>query len=446
MNEPQVSVVKSNCRRLTPLVLWLFFNNPNILSQDIRDDLRKKQEEDKDDLSRIKKGSLYPERMRIFCFDILCKSVLSKVPIILEGPNRITFDIISESLEHVADNWKERNYIQCRHGISFLFKIHGSGWTNTDIFHKKHFYDEDQKFRPTSRSIVEASSQKKIFNQIERSYAAACVATAHGPTQLPHRDHFTQAYFTSHGSTPPRPSLLDFIAKCASEKLQEDIQKNPLLKSSYQSIERSMDETALVAVGMIAEECLVASLLPFARAHVAKCRRLDYEIQNSKAKDSNANSEEFDDDSPSYALNAFSHWTVPCELAIADLATEAATHCRDMPSFPSTRPPDLKAKGSSEFLYDIPSLSEILNESSSSDKELLRIEAAKQEWYSKHSTNINSDSDFLKVFLNRKAIRTDDINTEKVAAAIRSLDHGDDKLARDLNLPIPKVVLKYDST
>ena len=85
----------------------------------------------------------------------------------------------------------------------------------------------------------------------------------------------------------------------------------------------TLDDTALVALGMAWEEAITASLLPLARQHVARCRKLE-----ETAKDTNSITTEPD-------MDAFHQWTLPPEQAIWKLAQEEVA----TPGIPSARPP-----------------------------------------------------------------------------------------------------------
>lgn len=90
-------------------------------------------------------------------------------------------------------------------------------------------------------------------------------------------------------SSPPRPSLLGFINNKVSKLL---------IDSEQNSLWESFDDSSLVALGMVWEEMLTASLLPFAEEHVQRCRRLGQDDNNA----------------------AFDEWTLPPDEAILKLS------------------------------------------------------------------------------------------------------------------------------
>lgn len=91
-------------------------------------------------------------------------------------------------------------------------------------------------------------------------------------------------------SLPLRPAMLEYIQDKASEMVSEDPEPGGLWGS--------FDQSALVAVGMVMEDVLTASLLPLAEQHVQRCRTIN---------DRN---------------EAFTQWTLPPLEAIAKLATK----------------------------------------------------------------------------------------------------------------------------
>ncbi len=157
---------------------------------------------------------------------------------------------------------------------------------------------------------------------------------------------------------PPKPSFLDFLSRCTSMKVAqqklsgaktdksrnngsgtsvaiendssgmdegdmtkqpcpEDIQKSKESASEvsgdakyHKKMDKSktdgmlMDETAAVAIGILAEECLISALLPLAKEHATRCRQLD---QNSPSYEKNRSS-------------SFVEWMLPSDQAMANLS------------------------------------------------------------------------------------------------------------------------------
>jgi hypothetical protein len=91
----------------------------------------------------------------------------------------------------------------------------------------------------------------------------------------------------------------------------------------------SLDNSALVAAGMLWEDMITASLMPLARQHVARCRRLE---QRKKENESSNDDEVANDGSEE--VDPFQEWTLPPEQAIWRLAQEGVKS-----ELPSTLPP-----------------------------------------------------------------------------------------------------------
>lgn len=94
-------------------------------------------------------------------------------------------------------------------------------------------------------------------------------------------------------NVPLRPSLLGFIQ---SEMVRK------LITTQEQELWQCFDTSALVAMGMILEEMLTASLLPLAEQHVRRCRGLDTDDQ------------------------AFQHWTLPAEEAVMEIVRRSSNN------------------------------------------------------------------------------------------------------------------------
>jgi len=91
----------------------------------------------------------------------------------------------------------------------------------------------------------------------------------------------------------------------ANEKVNE-------LKNLY----GSFDETALVSLGMLIEECMNVTLFPLARDHVSRCRMLDHLKHHQEEHDKiETGQQEF----LSTSNDPYTQWTLPPDEAIAHL-------------------------------------------------------------------------------------------------------------------------------
>jgi len=82
----------------------------------------------------------------------------------------------------------------------------------------------------------------------------------------------------------------------------------------------SLDDSALVALGMVWEGMITASLLPLARQHVARCRRLE-----QQRTEDTASGEVFKRSEEEDRMDPFQEWTLPPEQAIWRLAQEGVS-------------------------------------------------------------------------------------------------------------------------
>jgi hypothetical protein len=440
--------------RMTNLALWLFLNHPEVLTEETREGLHLTQEAEKETKIRRTK-SPFSTGMRRCCTELLNKFIPnSKSLINLGGPKRITLELIKEYVETQAmgPKSKHRRYIDIKAGIGWLHRLEGLDWEKSELF--RDFTDfirnsrktvvpsiketemilkrKKRKWTPLSKPLDEAARNHNIYNQIDRSYTVECVAASHGPTHVPYTNHFTQASFSVRSNVPPKPSFLDFIAKCGSMKLDSSQSKNPEMSSIYQRMEQTMDETALVALGIMAEECLVASMLPLARSYVDLCREKDVAL-HSLARDDPQN------DEGSYNLKSFAHWTKPCEEAIVELASRSNEKNSAIPILPSTRPADLTAKEPSKLSFTVPSISKILGKPFQIEERLLE-EAAEREWFAKQSTASALDKELRCLFSKAGSNEKDTSHLNQVASALEALERNDSRLAMDLNLPIPRII------
>jgi hypothetical protein len=111
-----------------------------------------------------------------------------------------------------------------------------------------------------------------------------------------------------------RKRLLTMHVPCPTSKFDPKTKKSSRKRkasSKKSHLYKSLDDSALVALGMVWEEMITASLLPLARQHVARCRRLEH---NMAPRSSDV-----------VHTDPFQEWTLPPEQAIWRLAIEGVT-------------------------------------------------------------------------------------------------------------------------
>ncbi|GAX14999.1 hypothetical protein FisN_12Lu395 [Fistulifera solaris] len=116
---------------------------------------------------------------------------------------------------------------------------------------------------------------------------------------------------------PPRPSVLRYLHDCFVKIIEKDYASNGEEKEPQKdACWESLDTSALVALGVIVEEMLTASLVPLAEMHVHRCRHIE---------DQQVSSEE---------------WTLPPTEAIMKLmASYTPSYVNPLGSLPTTRTP-----------------------------------------------------------------------------------------------------------
>lgn len=132
----------------------------------------------------------------------------------------------------------------------------------------------------------------------------------------------------------------------------------------------SLDDSALVALGVVWEECLTAMLLPLAQRHVEKCRALE-QLQQEKNP---TNTTHWKDLQP----DAFQEWTLPPEEAVVRLTTDQKPHTKargafDLGCLPTAHPPTWSTR--------TPSVDDVLLSSGSPKA---RKQAVVEEWCRRH--------------------------------------------------------------
>jgi hypothetical protein len=169
-------------------------------------------------------------------------------------------------------------------------------------------------------------------------------------------------------NVPLPPSMLFLLHEAAAEHLlaknkndlkqQQPQQKHKISKinnkpsNNNHNIFECFDLSALVALGMVLEESITASLLPLARVHVARCRRLEEQEQEVSSKRTTAAC------ARESRHSLFKEWTLlPAEAvaklqvydnsnsidATIDNGSACTSKTMQETALPSTRPPNRNA-------------------------------------------------------------------------------------------------------
>jgi len=114
------------------------------------------------------------------------------------------------------------------------------------------------------------------------------------------------------------------------DRRSEDINIRDVDTSTYSTISKhnhnNMDTSTYIAIGMAIEERLTKSLMPLARAHVERCRRLELERDTSSVSggidlgSNSANTNESTQNPKRLVSDPFHAWTLPAAEAVAELA------------------------------------------------------------------------------------------------------------------------------
>lgn len=117
---------------------------------------------------------------------------------------------------------------------------------------------------------------------------------------------------------------------CPAKKAKPEKNEATKLDNGRTHLYESMDTSALVALGMAWEDAITTSLLPLARQHVARCRRLEQQkLSETRSTHDMSNRSEQE-----ARMDPFQEWTLPPEQAIWRLAQEGTSA-----SLPSSLPP-----------------------------------------------------------------------------------------------------------
>jgi len=217
----------------------------------------------------------------------------------------------------------------------------------------------------------------------------------------------TRLWHVPNGGVPPKPTFVDFVCICASAKLSqnekgENIEKggqcgfvecgsnimsdddsssqdsvsedgsaygelkqeyklgicksyttkwlsnkeeHDSRKQEYKRMQLCCDETAALALATIFEECMISSLLPFARQHIARCRKGNLVNLKNNSK---------------YHDQFYSTWTLPVEEAIVDMSANGMASSGSETCIPSSHYPSLDLKVTNDSLHSLPSLHDLL--------------------------------------------------------------------------------------
>lgn len=133
----------------------------------------------------------------------------------------------------------------------------------------------------------------------------------------------------------PATNILKAIDEATIAASLSDQERQPRKRTSNGPLWEAMNHSTAVALGILAEEMITATLLPLAEKHVKRCRWLQ-ERQEESAR-SNRNSNEIK------ALGseaAFHHWTLPPEEAILQIFHTEITDSASTSGKPSQSTPD----------------------------------------------------------------------------------------------------------
>lgn len=120
---------------------------------------------------------------------------------------------------------------------------------------------------------------------------------------------------------PIRPSVLQYLHNCFVEVIEKEETSNQEPERGNHPCWEAFDTSALVALGITAEEMLTAALIPLAEMHVHRCRQI------------------VDDET------SFEQWTLPPTEAIMKLmASQSPSFVSPLGSFPTTREPSRISK------------------------------------------------------------------------------------------------------
>ncbi|KAL7479725.1 hypothetical protein ACHAW6_005452 [Cyclotella cf. meneghiniana] len=122
---------------------------------------------------------------------------------------------------------------------------------------------------------------------------------------------------------PPPPSQIDFLQHRLEKELVEQFQVLHPHADPENNWKRAgellgcVDSSALLAIGIAIEEVMTASLLPWAKAHVEHCHRLE-RLHNLQSSDGLEQEEK--ESTTQSCVNPFVVWTLPISEAILELA------------------------------------------------------------------------------------------------------------------------------
>ena len=162
------------------------------------------------------------------------------------------------------------------------------------------------------------------------------------------RDQVCQLGLSHIPVAPPPPSQIEFLLNRFVGRMAKtlepgsDISENATIdnnNSQIQQMKKKLDASALVSIGMGVEDVMTMALLPLARAHVDRCRRLEKEKHHRAI---------YKDNSQPHSRNApredpYVAWTLPPNEAAMELTRDNLVD-HNTCYIPSSKPPTVNHK------------------------------------------------------------------------------------------------------
>ncbi|KAL3797698.1 hypothetical protein HJC23_000243 [Cyclotella cryptica] len=156
---------------------------------------------------------------------------------------------------------------------------------------------------------------------------------------------------------PPPPSQIAFLRHRLQKALVERCKVLYPDESMENHSKRAevllgcLDSSALVSIGITIEEVMTAALMPLAKAHVERCRRLE-RLNNLQSHD--GLEQEDKEGTTQSCMDPFVAWTLPIVEAITELARDESTN-HETCNLLSSKPPYavLKSDGSVQFINSL---------------------------------------------------------------------------------------------
>ena len=215
-------------------------------------------------------------------------------------------------------------------------------------------------------------------------------------------------------------------------------EENDAHKHECKLMQQTCDETAAVALAIISEECMISSLLPFAREHVAYCRRSDLVPPPRRKIRPN---------------QPCSKWIIPVDEAIVDLGINkigpGAGDVGDT-SIPSSRYPQLVIKMVDDSLDYLPTLDELLDGKNTNELSAQKRERTEHYCMKQFCKNndfdldfVSNNSDLFRPILGCRCVNTAH-QTKDRGKIGRIMDHLEASIEGrevDSEFPIPKIIV-----